>query len=437
MSDAANALTQSITTITGRATQGIRRLQDARNRRRQLLLAQGNLNESAALDLDVRAQVDEVFLVFALLGEALIPLQVFDNAYYPQALDDVDTAILSGGHELMHTAFTALSAELQYVVTAALAFCSTFAPFPVYRGFGAAVLGDWDWGCPDMSTVMKKLMSKAGVLLKLKKDVDPQPNRPVLLAFDRLVGLLQVKQMPFLTHRPRNTGFAEQQPRYLPRPEKEVKDEISDLENWIKKIEKLGHPGPVGAKVNSWAIPYATWDSPFSCQMQKNRDGSETILRQQMDPGRLLHAFLCRNNLDLGERQLLVLLPGTAAESIVCWLEGLPGMTHKVVRWSDLDTTAFEEKCGKSVRRMIGKYPIPDRFAVRDNKIHIRRNVSGIDRVPSLPGATDSSTAPPPAYSDEGVLMTSAHSELGGQMVPAVELQTERVSRDICSKSVH
>lgn len=40
------------------------------------------LNEGTALDLVIRAQVDEVFLVLAHLGEAVLSLGIFNKDYY-------------------------------------------------------------------------------------------------------------------------------------------------------------------------------------------------------------------------------------------------------------------------------------------------------------------------------------------------------------------
>jgi hypothetical protein len=67
-----------------------------------------------------------------------------------QTLGDVQAAISSCGNELLPMAWGELDAELQYVCTAGLAFCACYAPIPVYRGFGACVLSDYDWACPDM-----------------------------------------------------------------------------------------------------------------------------------------------------------------------------------------------------------------------------------------------------------------------------------------------
>ncbi|KAK5125973.1 hypothetical protein LTR85_011328 [Meristemomyces frigidus] len=349
MASAAAALTAMSPATAMKIAKAIKSLQDARDVRRQRM---GALNNVTALDVDVRAQVDEVLLVLALLGEVLLPLSVFNNTYYPQTVDKVEACMVSGGHDIMPAAFGELDAELQYAVTAGLAFCSTFAPMPVYRGFGAAVLGDWSWGCPDTEQLLKKLKVKGSAMNGfLGRSKDPQPNRPVLVAFDQVIQMLQVKQVAFLSVKPTISGFAEQQPRYDPRSVRKFWRELDLQTDWTRRIEKVGHPSPTGRRTTTWAIPFATWTSTFSCEHQKSKHAWETIMAHQMDPGRLLHAFVCRGNLNLSESQLLVLPPGTVAESLACWLEGLPSMTHNIVRWSDLDTTGFETKCSKGLRK--------------------------------------------------------------------------------------
>ena len=175
-------LTATATTTTKMGT-AIKRLCDSPIQYRQPMA-----DNEVAQELVVRAQIDEVFLVLALLGEALLPLSVYDDTYYPQTLDEVHAAIASGGHELVLIAFGELDAELQYAVTAGLSFCSTLAPMPVYRGFGAAVLGDWGWGCPDTEKLSKKIKARDSIFSGfVGKQDHPQPNRPVLIAFDQVI----------------------------------------------------------------------------------------------------------------------------------------------------------------------------------------------------------------------------------------------------------
>ncbi|KAK5710475.1 hypothetical protein LTR17_018831 [Elasticomyces elasticus] len=394
-----------------------------------------NASDITALDHDVRAQIDEVFLVLALLGETLLPLRVFDNTYYPQTLADVEASIQSGGHELMPMAFGELSAELQYAVTSGLAFCSCFAPMPVYRGFGAAVLNDWDWASPDLELMMKKMKTRISVWVRMVSEKqDPQPNRAVLESFDHVIQLLQVKQVAFLSVRPSVSGFAAEQPRYHARREKEVRREINMQEDWSSKIGKLGHPSPPGVKISTYSMPYATWTSPFSCQLLKAKDAFETIMTNQMDPGRLLHAFVCRQNLDIGDGQLLVLPARSPAESLACWLEGLPGFTHKIVRWSDLDTDVFAKKCGKSLRNHLGQYPLPDKFVMRDPSAPAVHRPS----IPSLLGSPtgDGALSPPPCSPNRPLAIMDKPAEVHAETPAAVELETHRAPVELDSGPV-
>ena len=377
---------------TTKVANAMKNMWDARTKTR------ATLTEGTALDLVIRAQVDEVFLVLAHLGEAILPLGVFNKDYYLQTLGEVQGSIATCGNELLPMAWAELDAELQYVCTAGFAICACYAPLPVYRGFGACVLGDWDWACPDMAYLEEKARKKAiRTVYGFKQKVDPQPTRSVFLAFDSAIKILQVKPMAFLTKRPLISGFAEQQPRYGPRPKKEVKHDFELLEDWVEQLEKRGHPAAKGTKLTSWGFPFATWTSPYSCHILKSHKDCETILCNQMDPGRLLHAFVCRGNFTLDEGQVLSLPPRSPAETLMCWLEGLPGTSHKIIKWQDLDIEYFERKINKSLRKKIGRYPLPTQFAVRDPEAATR---------PSLPTSTSSptvlehpNTVSPPPYS--------------------------------------
>ena len=356
------------------------------------------LHEGSALELVIRAQIDEVLLVLAHLGEALLPLGIFNKDYYLQTLGEVQASIASCGNELLPMAWAELDAELQYVCTAGFTICACYAPFPVYRGFGACVLGDWDWACPDMAYLEEKARRKAiRTVYGFKQKVDAQPARSAFTAFDSAIQILQVKSMAFLTKRPLISGFAEQQPRFGGKPKKEVKDDLEWLEDWVKQLDKRGHPVPRGTRLTSWGVPFATWTSPYGCHILQSQKDCETIVCIQMDPGRLLHAFICRGNTNLDEGQILWLLPRSPAESLMCWLEGLPGTSHKIIKWHDLDKEYFEKKIGKSLRKKIGQYPLPTQFAVRDPEAATR---------PSLPLSTSSpsvlehpNTVSPPPYS--------------------------------------
>lgn len=239
----------------------------------------------------------------------------------------------------------------------------------VYRGFGACVFGDWDWGCPDIAYLEEKARKRAiRTFYGIKQKVDAQPTRSVFLAFDQVIQILQVKSIAFLARRPPGGSFAEQQARYGARPKKEVKDDIELLEDWVKQLERRGHPAPTGGRLSSWGIPFASWTSPYSCHIMKSHKDCESLLTCQMDPGRLLHAFVSRGNLNLDEGQVLLLLPRSPAESLVCWLQGLPGTTHKIIKWQDLETEYLEKKISKSLRKKlsIGRYPLPTQFAIKD-----------------------------------------------------------------------
>jgi hypothetical protein len=230
----------------------------------------------------------------------------------------------------------------------------------------------------------------------IKQKVDAQPTRSIFLAFDQAIQLLQVKPLAFLTKKPVISGFAENQPRFGAKPKKEVKDSHELLEDWVKALERKGHPAPRGSTSPSWGIPFATWTSQYNCNIMKTSRDCETIAYYQQDPGRLLHAFVCRGIANLNDGQILLLLPGTPAESLLCWLEGLPGFTHKIIKWHDLDAATFEGKLSKSLRKQIGRYPLPSQYAIRDPKASSRTGLAST----SSPNVLEHpNTVSPPPYS--------------------------------------
>ncbi|KAK3699281.1 hypothetical protein LTR37_016524 [Vermiconidia calcicola] len=372
--------------------------------------------DSNAFEMVLRAQVDEVFLVLAHLGEAIIPLGIFNKEYYLQTLGDVQAAISSYGNNMLSLAWAELDAELQYVCTAGFTICACFAPIPVYRGFGASVLGDWDWACPDMAYLEEKAKKRAiRTVYGVKQKTDAQPTGSVFLAFDQVIQVLQVKPMAFLVKRPLMSGFTGQ-PHYGPKPKKDAKDDFEWLEQWLKHIEKRGHPTPKGVTRNyRWGVPFATWTSPYSCHIIGSHKECETLAYHQMDPGRLLHAFVCRGNVNLSDSQILLLLPGSPAESLLCWLEGLPGTPHKIVQWEDLDTENFEKKSSKTLRKRIGQHPLPAQYAIR-NPDSITR--PGLPATASSPAVLEHpNTVSPPPYSPH-----RAETRDGQAQSPAAEL---------------
>lgn len=354
-----------------------------------------------AWNLVLRAQIDEVFLVLAHLGEAVLPLGVFNKDFYLQTLGDVKASISSCSNETLAMAWEELDAELQYCCCAGFTICAHFSPMPVYRGFGACVLSDWDWGCPDLAYLEEKARKKAiRTVYGIKQKSDPQPTRSIFQDFDQVIQILQVKPMAFFVKRPAVSGFTEQ-PRFGGRVKRGVKDELELLEDWLHQIIRRGHPSPPGTQISSWGFPYASWTSEFNSHILKSEKDCEVLMLNQMDPGRLLHAFVCRRAANLDEHSMFLLLPKSAAESLLCWLEGLPGMTHKIIKWTDLDTEAFEKKIRKSLRKQIGQVPIPVRYAVRHPNATVR---PGLEETESSPAVLEHpNTVSPPPYSRANV----------------------------------
>ena len=389
---------------------------------RTKLRADGN---GQAWDLILRAQMDEVFLVLAHLGEAILPLGVFNKDYYLQTLGDVKASLASCGNEMLVMAWEELDAELQYCCTAGFSFCAHFSPTPVYRGFGACVLSDWDWACPDMAYLEEKARKKAiRTVYGVKQKTDPQPTRSVFQDFDQAIQILQVKPLSFFVKRPPVSGFTEQ-PRFHARAKKEVKNDFDLLEDWLHQVVRRGHPAPSGTRITNWGFPYATWTSESNYHILKSEKDCETLMLNQMDPGRLLHAFVCKRAASLDEHSMFLLLPRSAAESLLVWLEGLPNMNHRIIAWSDLDTESFEKKISKSLRKKIGQHPLPIKYAVRHPNASARPELHVSESSPAVLEHPNTVSPPPysPIHRANGVANAPHHPQRErASTVPVAEL---------------
>ncbi|KAF2721996.1 hypothetical protein K431DRAFT_223067, partial [Polychaeton citri CBS 116435] len=315
------------------------------------------------------AHTEEIFLVLASLGEKLLGLGVFDSDVYPNALADTITSLAPTGLDCLSECYEKIDAEVKFPVTAAMVFCAFFYPMHLYRGYGAALLENWEWGCPDLESLEKEKIKEQGSwLTRLGKEKPVvQANQQVLEAFDRALLSLQgkSKSKDFLARKPPISGLVASHPRYGKKEKKDFKKDLDLLEDFTKEVNKRGHPSPANEATTSWAIPFATWRSKFSCTMVKSWDD---VLAFQMDPGRLLHAYLHRNVLSLTPGHMVVLPPGTLGEALACWLEGLPGTDHRILRWAGLDTEAFNKKmrkADKNVWRKLGQYPLPNTFVMK------------------------------------------------------------------------
>ena len=307
------------------------------------------------------SQIDEILLVQSILGENLIALGTINLNCLPAANAAVLQAFESCNEDNIPQQFNALDPELQFIICTGLFFCAACWPMHIYRGFGAGSLSDWTWGSPDM----KYLESLAKVGLFQKKKV-VQANFDILAAFDRAIAFLQnsLTSIPLLIRQP--GGLHRSRPLFTNTDKKEAKKDLAVLQGFTKEIEKRGHPSPRDGslKVSKWTIPFATYQSPFNCLNQGH--SWDNVVNNQMDPGRIFHAFVCGGHLNLEDGELLVLPLASPAEQIARWLEGFTGMTFKIIEWKDLDIEAFEKSIGKSTRKLLGQSPLPNYFVVRD-----------------------------------------------------------------------
>jgi len=90
-----------------------------------------------------------------------------------------------------------------------------------------------------------------------------------------------------------------------------------------------------------------------------------------MDPGRLLHAFVVGGHLMLREGEVMV-IPAGPAECLVRWLEGLDGITFKLIPESKLDFRKLGLK--SSTKKSMKNIGTQDAYAIRDAAAVARKN---------------------------------------------------------------
>jgi hypothetical protein len=255
-------------------------------------------------------EIRNIFVVLATLGANLIPLGVINFHDLPPAQAAVSQAFSAESPGLAKR-YGELEDSLQAVVTCAMVFCSECHPMPIHYGFGAGVLQDWEWAKACFTS-------------------------EVCAALDRTIAALKGPRKSFWLLKKTPHGMD----HFKPNPEKIRKKARNQhekaRENLAKRIDKRGFP-PAKDKsfsVNSWWIPFATWDSPY-CLLNSGHSWDD-VVRWQMDPGRLLYAFIVQNEVNIRNGELM-LVPAGPGECLVRWLEGLEGVPFKLVAESEFD----------------------------------------------------------------------------------------------------
>ncbi|KAF5000103.1 hypothetical protein FDECE_11289 [Fusarium decemcellulare] len=265
------------------------------------------------------AAIDEIFLVFSSLGQRLMALDVINYDVLPQALAAVITAMDTSEDALTYE-LGRLDPILQYLVASAFVFCAACHPMPIYYGYGCGVMNDTTWANPERPTMWNVDIDQA---LAYFKSV-PHPWK-------------LLKKSP--------SAIGKGEPIYEQRDKKSTKLAQGILNDMVKQFEKVGYPQPLPPNDNirfgTWGVPFATHGG--SVIYADHGHEFSAGLAWQLDPGRFLYAWTVGEHADLRPGQAILLQEdhiGALAE----WLEGLNGITFKVLMDSDLDWSKIKLK---------------------------------------------------------------------------------------------
>ena len=147
-------------------------------------------------------------------------------------------------------------------------------------------------------------------------------------------------------------------------------------------------------------------------------------MMNQLGPGWLLHALVCRHTLNLSERGCSYYHHIRQPTRLPVGWKACEEWPIELFTWANLDTLLYEKKCSKSLQALSGHYPLPRRVVVRSyDAAPVHRS--------SLPTAVSSrspqSASSPPRYAN-GLESTVAEKrvEESGLTSNTVELPTDQ-----------
>ncbi|KAL2066053.1 hypothetical protein VTL71DRAFT_2124 [Oculimacula yallundae] len=288
-------------------------------------------------------EVEDMFLVLSVLGQQLLILDVIAIGPLPRAHTAVIQAFTAKDKSLL-VVFEKLDQTLQYSVTTALFFCAVCWPMHIYRGFGTGVLhepnfGRLGWGGPWFKTM------------------------------DSTIAYLQSMASDVHVFRKTPTGLSRFQPDESDAEgetdaEEKAWEKLMKLyEEFLKAISKRGLPQPKDRsfRLGSWHILAYSWTSSYT--WSPVQDHFRWALNYQADPGKFLHAYTIGRHLDLQDGEALFVLKGPTVPLLI-WLQGLAGMTFKLVPASALDFSSLKLS-SKAKKLFLAEEVIPY-FAVKD-----------------------------------------------------------------------
>ena len=265
------------------------------------------------------ASLDEIFLVFSSLGQRLMALDVVNYDALPQALAAVKVAMDTSEDDLTYE-LERMDPILQYLIASAFIFCAACHPMPIYYGYGCGVMNNVTWANPENPTFWN-------------------------LDIDQAIAYLKSVPHPFQLLKKSPSSIGKSEPYYEKYDKKALKAEVAVATDMFKQCEKYGYAQPLppnnNITIGTWGIPFATYGG--SIMYGNYGHDFSALFTWQVDPGRFLYAWTIGERADLRAGEAILLLDEHIG-ALACWLEGLNGITFKVLYDSDLDWSKLKLK---------------------------------------------------------------------------------------------
>ena len=279
----------------------------------------GQAAQATKIDqVNATSSSEELFLVLGTLGQRLIAIAVIEDSNIPTAYSVLRKSIPIFSKELS-VEFDDLDTVLQYAVTCAIFFCAACYPVHIYRGFGCGVLDDMTWGVHPLDTSM------AGFAVNEK-----------LTIMDKVLAYLKSVPHDLKLLKKSPDGVDKVLPQYNGNSEEDEELSLRIWEEVVRSLDRCGFPKPKDKRiiVKTWRAPIAHRNG--SAMYSDNHRFCRAHSTYQMDAGRFLFAWLVWKRLDLRAGELLWLTEQHIT-ALAEWLEGLDGMTFKLLRDDELD----------------------------------------------------------------------------------------------------
>ncbi|KAF2164846.1 hypothetical protein M409DRAFT_56217 [Zasmidium cellare ATCC 36951] len=326
------------------------------------------------------ASIEEILLVLATLGQRLLLLDVVDFDVLPQASEAVRSAMraVDSKSDDVGEDFDDLEPILQHLVACAYVFCAACHPMPIWHGFGCAIMDRTDWATPEKPNYWINDVDKGIAFLKSV----PQPWK-------------LLKKSP--------SAISKEEPDFEKTDKKSRKLMEGVLEDVVKQFEKHGMPQPLppnnGIVIRTWGFAFATYGgSSFYMDVGHN---TKLVARFQADAGRFLYAWTVGERADLRAGDAIVFC-GKHIGALAEWLEGLNGMSHKVLKDTELDWSKvkFKSSTRKLYKAHCGhEQGLNDEAFVMvrnpDPMAHIAKRLDELHFVPTNVTASAAPTASP------------------------------------------